>query len=116
MSPSRQSSWSRSGFIKTPTSARCLSAAGVHLEMRVALKRGDRDKRAAIAERQPILRAAIAPPLPAARDRFEQLLAGCPGPNQGTEIQSARGIQAEVPHAVRRQPAPIAMPAERLRG
>ncbi len=92
-----------------------LAAARVHLEVRIFLEQIlHRHERASIAERQALLGAAIVAGAPAAGNQRAQLLGRCTASERRAQIQAARRVETEVPHAVRGQPAAIAGAAERL--
>ncbi len=67
-------------------------------------------------ERFALFCATICPPLPGCGDQRFQFVAGPPLTERRAEIEAVFGIQAEIPHAVGREPAPIAGAAERRRG
>ena len=82
---------------------RRLSAARVHLQVRVALQNVlHRHERAPITERETIFGAAVVAPAPAVSDEGQELFRRGATTQRPAEIQPLRGVQAEVPHAVGR--------------
>ena len=90
-----------------------LTSAGVHLEMRILAKSPERNEGTPVVQREPGFGAAIVATLPAGGDQLRSLRAGAP-PQGGAQVDSARGVEAQVPHAVGGQPAAIAAAAERI--
>src|SRR5213079_2489096 len=88
-----------------------LAAAGMHLEVRVLLEPRDLDQRRALAERQALLGAPVGALPPAARDERGELLALRAAAQRPPQIRPLERVEAEVPHAVRREPAPVALRA-----
>ena len=87
-----------------------LAAARVHLEVRILLQQIlHRHERAAIAEREALFGAAVVARPPAAGDqrrRAHRRVA--PRAQRRAQIDAARRVEAQVPHAVGRQPAAVA--------
>src|SRR4029453_13225100 len=87
-------------------SAIVLSAARVHFEVRIAFQQIlDRHERAPLAERQSLLGSPIVARPPPLRDERAELVGGRALPEWSAQIPTARRVQAQVPHAVCRQPA-----------
>src|SRR5438046_9528185 len=109
------SSTARTSSVKPEGTSR-LASAGMHLEMRIALEQIlHRNERAPVAERDALLGAAIGAAAPALGDHRRQF-AGCDAaPQRTAQIHAVRGVEAEIPDAVRREPAAIARTAKRPR-
>src|SRR5713226_3261011 len=91
-----------------------LAAARVHLQMRVALELADLDQGPALDHRQPLLGPAVRPTLPPGDDERFELVARGPAPQRLPQIGPLGRVEAEVPHAVGREPAAVARAAEGL--
>src|SRR3990172_1779339 len=102
--------------IGNAASASFLPTAGVHLEVRVLAKAFDFDERVPLRELEANLRAPILARAPArGEERFELLVARA-GAQRRPEVETLLGVETGVKDSVRRQPAPVASPAERLGG
>ena len=75
----------------------------------------DGNERRAIARGQTLLGAAIAAHFPRRANQLRELIGGGAGAQRPAQVGAVRGVQAQVPQAVGRQPAAIAALAERLR-
>ena len=95
-----------------------LSAARVHLEVGIALQLADLDERAALGRprREAGLGAPVGPAPPRARDQLPERLTARPTPQRLAQIEAGLRVEAEVPHAVGGEAAPVAGLAEGLRG
>src|SRR6266568_2115254 len=92
-------------------SASQLASAGMHLEMRIALEQIlHRNERAPVAELEALLGAAIVAAAPAFRDHRLECIDRDAAAQRTAEIHTVRRVEAEIPHAVSRQPAAVARP------
>src|SRR5262245_47832741 len=86
------------------------TAASMHLQMRIATQLSRTDKRSPRPQRQPLFGAAILPPTPAALDEGNDLLGTGTLSQRAPQIDAEPRIETEIPHAVRREAAPVATP------
>src|SRR5262249_17258933 len=93
-----------------------LTAAGMHLQVWIALQLADLNERPTLAHRETLFRAAVGAHSPRRRDHTLQRPPARAAEQSPTEIDALRGVEAEVPEAVRGQPAPVAHATERARG
>src|SRR6266542_7056445 len=89
-----------------------LAAARVHLQMRVALELADLDQRPALGESQPLFRATVCAPAPSRSDQSLELVRRGAAPQRLSQIRPLGRVEAEIPHAVGREPAAVAGAAE----
>src|SRR5215831_1589400 len=88
----------------------------MHLQVRIALQFADLDERPPLPHRETLFRAAVGARPPRRRDHALEFLAARAAAYAPTEIDALRGVEAEVPEAVRGQSAPVAGATERARG
>src|SRR5262249_45171583 len=74
------------------------------------------ERAASVRHAEPLLGAAVGAAAPAFEDQRAKRLARGPPTESLAEIHAARGVEAEVPHAVGGEPAAIAGSAERRGG
>src|SRR5262249_51284267 len=88
----------------------------VHFQVRITPELGDLDEGRAMAKTQPVLGPAVGPLLPPPDDHLRELLAGRATPERRPQVDASGGVEAEVPEAVGREAAPVAVGAERRGG
>src|SRR5690349_4531298 len=88
------------------------ASPGVHLEVRIALEAADLHERLAVAQRQPVLGAAVRAGAPAAGDQRLQLLGAGAAAEQPAQVDASRRVETQIPQAVGGEAAAVAVRAE----
>src|SRR4029078_10484063 len=101
---------------RQPATGNRLPASRVHLEVRVALQRGDRDEDLARGGGRAFFGAAVRAHRPDRRDETRELFARGAFTQRTAQVEAAARVEAEQPQSVRGEAAAIAGGAERLGG
>src|SRR5262249_30532131 len=95
--------------VSSPTTS---TSPRVHFQVWVPPQNIDGQERRAMAKGEPFLGSAIFPGAPARPDQRFELLARSSGAQRPAKIGASRRVEAQVPQAVRSQPASIARRTE----